>query len=144
MGDNEVVSEVGYGKPPRRTQFVKGQSGNPTGRPKGSQNLTTVLTKASRQRVKITENGRTRHVTKFEATMLQLFNKAASGDLRAIASLLDWIKYFSESDQSTVASTSPHERDASVMKSIVERIRNSQAVMSHKPTDASDPSRKES
>jgi hypothetical protein len=76
--------------------------------------------------------------------MLQLFNKAASGDLRAIASLLDWIKYFSESDQSTVASTSPHERDASVMKSIVERIRNSQAVMSHKPTDASDPSRKES
>jgi hypothetical protein len=27
--------EVGYGKPPRRTQFRKGQSGNPGGRPRG-------------------------------------------------------------------------------------------------------------
>ena len=26
--------EVGYGKPPKHTQFKKGQSGNPKGRPK--------------------------------------------------------------------------------------------------------------
>jgi Family of unknown function (DUF5681) len=28
-------SEVGYGKPPHRTRFRKGQSGNPGGRPRG-------------------------------------------------------------------------------------------------------------
>jgi Family of unknown function (DUF5681) len=28
-------SEVGYGKPPQRTRFRKGQSGNPGGRPRG-------------------------------------------------------------------------------------------------------------
>jgi hypothetical protein len=26
--------EIGYGKPPRHTRFVKGRSGNPNGRPK--------------------------------------------------------------------------------------------------------------
>jgi Family of unknown function (DUF5681) len=32
-------SEVGYGKPPRQSQFKKGQSGNPSGRPKESTSL---------------------------------------------------------------------------------------------------------
>lgn len=94
MANNEETldanNEVGYGKPPRRTQFVKGRSGNPKGRPKGSQNLATMLTKAGRQRVTVTENGRNRHITKFEAIMIQLVNKAASGDLNAARELRFW------------------------------------------------------
>ena len=30
--------EVGYGKPPKDTRFKPGQSGNPSGRPKGATN----------------------------------------------------------------------------------------------------------
>src|SRR6266849_6653289 len=49
--------EVGYGRPPRETQFVKGRSGNKNGRPKGSKNLGTILNEAGRQLVEVTENG---------------------------------------------------------------------------------------
>jgi hypothetical protein len=35
--------QVGYGKPPKHTQFKPGKSGNPQGRPKGTKNLKTDL-----------------------------------------------------------------------------------------------------
>jgi len=79
--DNE---KIGYRKPPKATQFKKGQSGNPGGRPKGRPNFAAELEKALRETVGITENGRRRTISKLEAAATQLANKAASGDLQAI------------------------------------------------------------
>jgi hypothetical protein len=80
--------QVGYGKPPARSRFKKGESGNPTGRPKGTLNVSTVLLKTLREKVVINENGRPTVMTKLEASMKQLVNKAASGDLRALSQLI--------------------------------------------------------
>ena len=88
MSNNEKPSEnyeVGYGKPPKRTQFQKGWSGNPNGRPKGALNFTTVFLRTLREKVSTTENGKKKIITKLEASLKQLVNKAASGDLRAFS-----------------------------------------------------------
>ncbi len=83
---SEPAKEAGYGKPPETTRFKKGTSGNPKGRPKGSLNVATVFMKALREKVVINEHGQRKTVTKLEAALKQLANKAASGELRALNS----------------------------------------------------------
>jgi hypothetical protein len=80
--------EVGYGKPPRRNQFKKGQSGNPKGRPRHSKNVATLAREALYAKVEVTENGRRRRVSKLEVGFKQLANRIAKGDLVAIRLLL--------------------------------------------------------
>jgi hypothetical protein len=118
-----VADSVGYGKPPKHTQFTKGVSGNPKGRPKGSQNLSTLLEKIGRQRISVTENGRTRQLTKIEAVILQLYNSAVRGDVKALNELRYWIQMLSDSVQAAVPSPLKDKNDEAVMASVIERIR---------------------
>lgn len=74
--------EVGYGKPPRNTQFKKGQSGNPKGRSKGRKNIRTILSNVLDRNVTITENGQTRKVKFMEALVIQMAAKALNGTTR--------------------------------------------------------------
>jgi hypothetical protein len=119
-------SAVGFGKPPKHTQFKKGQSGNPKGRPKGSQNIATILAKAGRQLIKVTENGKIRYMTKLQATMLQLMNKNVAGDLKAMTELRCWTALLERFDEPSLPPAGEHESDKTVMKNILERIRNSE------------------
>ena len=82
-GEAAVEERIGYGRPPRATRFRPGQSGNPRGRAKGSRNLTTIINAALNEPVIVTENGRRRRITKLEAAIKQLVNRAAAGEARA-------------------------------------------------------------
>jgi hypothetical protein len=84
--------QVGYGKPPRHTQFKRGQSGNPRGRPSGSKNLATLVTEALNEPVIIAEDGGRRRISKREAIIKQLVNRSAKADWRAITILLNIVR----------------------------------------------------
>ena len=75
---NDDDCEVGYRKPPKATRFRKGQSGNPKGRPKGKPNAAAAILRALGAKLVINDHGRRRKVTKYEAAIMQLANKAAS------------------------------------------------------------------
>jgi hypothetical protein len=136
---------VGYSKPPNHTRFAKGQSGNPKGRPKGSQNFATLLAKAGRARINVKENGRTRSITKVEASLIHLANKAASGDLKATRELVNLSKLFAEFEQTVLPPHVPHEKDEAVLASMLERIRQSEDLSAEKEVSpaTTDPSRDE-
>jgi hypothetical protein len=81
--------EVGYGKPPKDTQFKKGSSGNPKGRPKKALDFDHELLRESRSTVVINENGKRRRVSKHELAIKQLLNKAIGGNVPALRTYLD-------------------------------------------------------
>jgi hypothetical protein len=87
--------EVGYRRPPTKNQFQKGRSGNPSGRPKGSKNIPSMLQKICHAPVKVkAEDGRTKHISKIEAIMTQLANAAARSDPKAARVFFAILKEF--------------------------------------------------
>src|SRR5258708_4422288 len=73
---NRNAYDVGRCKPPVHTQFKKGVSGNPRGRPKGGQNLAAALEKELKALITINENGQRKKVTKWTAALRQFVNLA--------------------------------------------------------------------
>jgi hypothetical protein len=90
---------VGYGRPPEATRFALGKSGNPKGRPKGSRSVGAMLQAIVRQKVAVTENGRTRRMTTLEVIFRRLGNDAMRGNAKAIQLLLSLNDRYSESSE---------------------------------------------
>ena len=71
--------DIGYARPPRRTRFKPGSSGNPWGRPKRKHREAPYEHLLGRL-VTITEAGAERKVTAAEAFLLQLTKRGLEGD----------------------------------------------------------------
>jgi hypothetical protein len=115
--------EVGYGKPPKKTRFKKGMSGNPKGRPKGAQNPNELASKLLWKKVTITQNGKPIKVPFIEALMGKIQAMAASGDHKAIKLVWEMYKECTQGTQAgsiaeVMASHSSFELTAEEMASI--------------------------
>ena len=121
---NDNEKKGGRGNPPKHRQFRKGASGNPKGRPKGSKNLSTVIMEAARDEVSATINGKTRKISKLQATAMQLATKASVGDQAAINRFLDWVDEIEMRAAAARPAQFPlEERDVEVLRAAYERMK---------------------
>lgn len=118
--DDDDEYEVGYGKPPEHTRFQKGHSGNPRGRPKGTNNFRTDLLTTLKASVKVTRDGKPRKVSTQEAALLRLREQALGGNTRALDRLLGLAQI--HNNEETGAASASSEGDAELLELFRSRI----------------------
>ncbi len=113
MSDNY---EVGYGKPPKKTRWKKGQSGNSEGRPKGVKNMETVVRQEAYSKINVKEGGKTYELTKVEALMKRMMAKGIQGDNKAANIALALMeKYLPHVDPDAAARTPLTEEELKIL-----------------------------
>jgi hypothetical protein len=86
MGDYEI----GRGKPPKHSQFKKGNRANPNGR-RGKRKpmvIAEIIDNVLDGRAEYRERGRTKKATRRELTIKSHIRRALGGDLKSIEALL--------------------------------------------------------
>jgi hypothetical protein len=94
MAEDDKGSGGGYGRPPIHSQFSKGQSGNPSGRPKAVPSFKSDLAAELQQPHEIFENGAPIKVSKIMAVIKSLTAKAIDSDMRAATVLLATMRHY--------------------------------------------------
>jgi hypothetical protein len=77
--------DVGYGRPPKRTRWKTGQSGNPRRQyPARSRSTVELIDRLFLRPVEVTVDGEAKVISTLEAIVMQLWLKEVSGDQRAL------------------------------------------------------------
>jgi hypothetical protein len=132
MGQDSESDEVGYGKPPKKTRFRRGTSGNPLGRPRQAPSFRSDLAAELNQTLTITENGKRITLTKQRAVFRTL-TTAALKDVRAASVLLDIARKYGVGTESETPKGGDAQEDAELLDDFVQQQRKR---LDHTSSDA--------
>jgi hypothetical protein len=89
--DEDDDDRVGYGKPPKRTRFKPGQSGNPRGRSRAIEfrDWENPIQKYMLELITVTIKGKTEKIPVVDALMMTSIKRALGGCTKTLKVLLD-------------------------------------------------------
>jgi hypothetical protein len=121
---NKDEYSVGRGKPPKHTQFKKGDGRPRPGRPKGSKNIVTHVLDAARDQVTVTIDSKQRRISKAQAAAIHLANAGATGNEKLLLKFIDLIASIEARAEAARPSDYPFsETDKIVIEGTYRRLR---------------------
>ena len=102
--------DVGYGRPPKHSQFKPGQSGNLRGRPARPKVIDESLARELETKITVTEGGARKTMTKGQATAKRLVEKALKGDMQAVRYVADTDRNFAQKIEAQIKLAEVDER----------------------------------
>ena len=94
MSDPASNYPVGRGRPPRKSRWKKGQSGNPRRKSRNSvETAGAMMDRLLSVQITITVNGQPQSVPTLQAVMLSLSQNALSGNIPAKKTFLKYVEF---------------------------------------------------
>ena len=125
---------VGRNRPPKHTQFKKGVSPNPGGRPKKQPSVHDQVTKLLARKIAVPENGVVRTMTVLEAAFLAMGQKMLKGDLKTFAFLLNLSVATRDNPSATIDPAALAAFDQATLKRYLRDVMDREAALANDPS----------
>ncbi len=122
MSSGQGDYPVGYARPPKEHRFRKGRSGNPKGRPKGTNNFRTDVVATLKAPVPIMENGKPRTVSTQLAVLMRLRERALRGDAKALDRYLQLAGAYNNEEPSQTVNAALPDADRAIIDRALARL----------------------
>jgi hypothetical protein len=114
--------EVGFGKPPKHSQFKIGNSGNPKGAKKGAISFEKAVEQELNSKITVQEGGKKKTMTKTVALAKTYVGMALKCDHTAFAKLIPFIQALSTAKQIEKATEGLSDNEKLILKRNAKRL----------------------
>ncbi len=95
--------DIGYGKPPKHTQFQPGQSGKPSGRPKGATGAKKSIRKMLSRSTPVKIGDEVKHLSTLELSLERTSEGVRKGDKSSVARTIKYAIDLDKDDEAKAA-----------------------------------------